>query len=219
MTDNQKNKIALEDRAENGNKLYSPSTARNRDPIRDVFLKFMPLEGKILEIGGGTGEHAIHIASKLPNVVWHTGDPDETSRASIAAWIEDAGLSNVKGPHSIDVRAEDWGIEAEAPFDGLVSINMIHIAPITAAEGLFAGAQRILAPAGKFFLYGPFSKGGIHISPSNEAFDQSLKSRDPRWGVRDIDADLLPLAKKNGLILQEAVEMPANNLSLIFRKS
>lgn len=211
---------ALEDRAIEGAKLYSPSTARNRDVIRDVFLKTMPQEGRILEIGAGTGEHAVHIAGALPEAIWHTGDPDETARASIAAWVAGAGLDNLQGPHAIDVTAQGWEAALDdAPYDGIVSINMIHIAPFEAATGLFAGAGRLLGPGGKLFLYGPFARNGAHTAPSNEAFNASLKARDSRWGVRDLEGDILPLAQKNSLSLEEIVEMPANNLSVIFRKN
>ena len=209
---------ALENRAAQGAKMFSPSTARNRDPIRDVFLKTMPHEGRILEIGGGTGEHAVHLAGVLPGAEWRTGDPDETARRSIAAWIEDAALPNLLGPHAIDVTQPEWGVEDLAPFAGVVSINMIHIAPFAAAKGLFAGAARLLGPGGKLFLYGPFSRNGVHTAPSNEAFDASLKARDARWGVRDLDRDLAPLAQKNALRLDALVEMPANNFSAVFMK-
>lgn len=212
-------KIALENRETEGERLFSPSVARNRDAIRDVVLAEMPKTGKILEVGAGTGEHAVHISSALPGIRWHTGDPDPSSRASISAWIIASGLDNIHGPHAIDVSAAEWGVETDAPFSGLVSINMIHIAPFEAAIGLFSAAGRLLDPAGKLFLYGPFSREGMHTAPSNEAFDASLKSRDERWGVRDIDHDLIPLAKKNGLVLKTIVEMPANNLSLVFMAS
>jgi SAM-dependent methyltransferase len=210
--------IALEARTIAGEKLYSPSAARNRDAIRDVVLAVMPSEGHILEIGGGTGEHGVHIAAAAPGLVWHSGDPDPASRASIAAWIKDAGLANLKGPHAIDVTASDWGVEAGAPFDGVVSFNMIHIAPFAAATGLFAGAGRVLKRGGVLFLYGPFSRAGVHTAPSNAAFDASLKSRDARWGVRDLEHDLAPLTQENALVREAIVEMPANNLCVIFRK-
>ena len=210
--------IALEERDIAGEKLFSPSAARNRDAIREVFLKIMPHTGKILEIGGGTGEHSVHIASAAPDLNWQTGDPDPASRASIAAWIEEISLPGLEGPHAIDVMAPSWGIEGRAPYDGLVSINMIHIAPFDAARGLFAGAQRLLREGGALFLYGPFSRNGVHTAPSNAAFDESLKSRNSAWGVRDIEGDLEPLAQKNMLQLEHIVEMPANNLSLLFRK-
>jgi len=211
--------IALENRETEGEKLYSPSAARNRDAIREVILAQMPRTGTILEVGGGTGEHAIHLASALPDLEWRTGDPDATSRASIAAWIKASKLSNLHGPHAINVSTEIWGIEDFVPFAGLVSINMIHIAPFDAATGLFAGAGRLLGSGGKLFLYGPFSRKGVHTAPSNEAFDASLKTRNNAWGVRDIEHDLAPLAQKHALTLDTVVEMPANNLSLIFRRS
>ena len=209
---------ALENRNAAGERLFSPSVARNRDPIRDVFLKHMPQGGKALEIGGGTGEHAAHLAAALPDLHWTTGDPDPAARRSIAAWIADAGLHNLAGPHAIDVTAAAWGVEETAPFDAVISINMIHIAPFAAAQGLFAGAGRLLAGGGKLFLYGPFSRKGVHTAPSNEAFDPSLKMRNPDWGVRDLEHDIAPLAQKYALSLETIVEMPANNLSVIFRK-
>lgn len=212
-------KTALEDRSHDSARLYSPSAARNRDAIRGVFLKTMPAKGGILEIGGGTGEHAVHLAAALPDIVWRTGDPEETARASIAAWIAEAGLTNLLGPHAINVCEKDWGVEDDAPFDGLVSINMIHIAPFDAARGLFSGAKRLLRPGGKLFLYGPFSRNGAHTAPSNEAFDASLKARDPRWGVRDLEQEIAPLAQENALTLEHVVEMPANNFSVVFRKN
>lgn len=216
--ENTPREIALENRGTEGDRLFSPSVARNRDAIRNVILAEMPKAGKILEVGAGTGEHAVHMARALADIQWYTGDPDPSSRASIAAWIETSGLTNLHGPHAIDVSANEWGVEDDAPFSGLVSINMIHIAPFEAAIGLFSAAGRLLNPGSKLFLYGPFSRAGEHTAPSNEAFDASLKSRDQRWGVRDIDHNLLPLAKKNGLVLKTIVEMPANNLSLIFEK-
>jgi SAM-dependent methyltransferase len=211
--------IALEKRTEIGERLYSPSTGRNRDVIRDVVVDHMPTAGDILEVGGGTGEHAVHLAAALPGVQWHTGDPDPAARASIAAWIVESRLANLHGPHAIDVTASDWGVEQINSFDGLVSINMIHIAPFTAAKGLFAGAGRLLRPGGKLFLYGPFSRNGAQTSPSNEAFDASLKTRNPDWGIRDLERDLTPLAEKHALMLEQVVDMPANNLSLILRKT
>lgn len=213
-----KKETALESRTASGAKLQSPSAARNREPIRKAFLDAMPHAGKFLEIGGGTGEHAVHIAAALPGAMWFTGDPDDAARASIAAWIKESGLPNLRGPHAIDVRAADWGVAEHAPFDGVVSINMIHIAPFEAAEGLFAGASRLLKPGGALFLYGPFSRNGEHTAPSNEAFDASLKARDPRWGVRDLDLEIAPLAKKCGMNLHSTVEMPANNLAVMLRK-
>jgi len=209
--------VALEERAREDGRLFSPSAARNRDPIRDVFLKAMPRTGVILEIGAGTGEHAVHIAAALPSLRWRPGDPDAASRASIAAWTAHLGLANVAPPHAIDVTAPDWDAHFE-PVDGVVSINMIHIAPFAAAEGLIAGAGRLIKPGGKLFLYGPFARNGAHTAPSNAEFDRALKARDAAWGVRDLDREIVPLAAAAGLTLAEAVAMPANNLSVVFRR-
>lgn len=218
MTDTDKNEVALEARESDEDRLFSPSAARNRDAIRDAFTNLMPSSGKILEIAGGTGEHAVHIASGIPELDWLTGDPDETARRSIAGWIAASALPNLRGPHKIDVTAPLWGVEDEAPFDGLVCINMVHIAPFEAARGLFAGARRLLGPNGKLFLYGPFSRKGRHTAPSNAAFDESLKSRNTRWGVRDLEQEIAPLGEENALHLERVVEMPANNLTVVFGK-
>lgn len=206
---------ALEDRARDQERLFSPSAARNRDAIREVFLAHMPLEGAVLEIGAGTGEHAVHIASAAPGLVWRASDPDPASRRSIAAWIAHAGLANVEGPHEIDATQPG---AADGPRDlaGVISINMIHIAPFEAARGLFAIAGARLREDGRLFLYGPFSEGGAHNAPSNEAFDASLKARDPRWGVRDVTRDLAPLASARHLRLAREIPMPANNRALIY---
>ena len=141
--------IALETRSSEADRLFSPSAARNRDVIRDTFLANMPSAGRILEIGAGTGEHAVHLASALPEVEWRPGDPDPASRASIAAWAAEMRLENVAAPHAIDVSASDWGVDDIAPFAGVVSMNMIHIAPFEAAEGLVSGAGAYLVPGGK----------------------------------------------------------------------
>lgn len=209
---------ALEDRDNIGARLFSPSAARNWRPIRDVFIEHMPNAGTCLEIGGGTGEHAVKLAEALPNMRWHTGDPNEAARASIAAWVAETNLHNLTGPHSITTTDEDWGVDEIAPLTALVSINMIHIAPFAAAQGLFAGAERLLGPQGRVFLYGPFSRNGVHTAPSNQAFDESLKTRNKSWGVRDLDRDIKPLAKSHALLLETVVEMPANNLVVIFAK-
>lgn len=208
--------IALEARALEGERLFSPSAARNRDFIRDTYLSLMPKTGKILEVGSGSGEHGVHIASALPDINWHSGDPDFNSRCSISAWISHASLENMKSPHSIDVISDHWGEIETSKFDGLVSINMIHIAPFEAAKGLFAGAGRLLQSGGKLFLYGPFSRNGKHISPSNADFNASLRGRDPSWGVRDLENDIMPLAKDAGLDLDQIVDMPANNFVVTF---
>ena len=171
----------------------------------------------MLEIGSGSGEHAICFAKALRKLVWLPSDPDAASRASIEAWIATEGLANVRAPVAIDVRGGVWGVEDDAPFDAMISLNMVHIAPWEAALGLLAGAGRLLRPNGVLFFYGPFMVGGAHTAASNAAFDADLKRRELRWGVRDVD-DLVGEAAPQGLELREVVAMPANNFSLIFVK-
>jgi SAM-dependent methyltransferase len=183
-----------------------------------VLEKVLPRRGVALEIGSGTGEHVVCFAKAMPGLLWQPSDPDPASRASIAAWIAAEGLANVRAPVAIDVREAVWGVEGDAPFGALISLNMIHIAPWQAVLGLLAGAGRLLRPDGILYLYGPFMRSGAHTSPSNAAFDADLKRRNPSWGVRDTD-DLIREAAPHGLKLREVIEMPANNLSLAFVKS
>jgi hypothetical protein len=199
-------------------RLSSPSTARNREPILEVLRRVLPADARVLELASGAGEHAVFFAAAMPGVIWRPSDPDPVARASIAAWIEAEGAGNVLAPVEIDVSAPLWGVEADAPFDALVAINMIHISPWDATLGLMAGAGRLLRNGGVLFTYGPYKRGGGHTAPSNAAFDASLQSRDPRWGVRDV-SDVQHAAQAHGLELREIVPMPANNLSLVFTKS
>lgn len=209
--------IALETRSSEEARLFSPSAARNRDPIKIAFLAHMPGAGTIVEIGSGTGEHVAHLAAATPDAYWRPGDPDAASRASIAAWTAHLALGNIAAPHAADVAKDGWEKEF-ASADGVLSINMIHIAPFKAAKGLFSGAGKLLKPGGRLFLYGPFSRNGVHTAPSNAEFDASLKARDARWGVRDLDREIIPLAKAAGFALAAVVPMPANNLSVVFTK-
>lgn len=193
----------------------SPSTARNREPILAVLRRVLPSHGHVLEIASGSGEHAVFFARAMPGLTWQTSDLDADARASTADWIESEKLPNVLPPHTIDVRDRDWNLFG--PFDAVVSINMIHIAPWEAALGLLEGAGRLLRDGGVLFLYGPYRRAGAHTAPSNETFDQWLKARDPSFGVRDLE-EVVNVARQNGLAWRETVEMPANNLSVIFSK-
>jgi SAM-dependent methyltransferase len=211
--------VAVEDRSRAADaRQFSPSAARNCGPIREVLTRVLPKKGTVLEIGSGTGEHVLCFAKALPRLVWLPSDPDAASRASIKAWIAIEGPANVRAPVAIDVRAGTWDGEDDAPFDAMISLNMVHIAPWEAALGLLAGAGRLLRPDGVLFFYGPFMLGGAHTAASNAAFDADLKRRDPRWGVRDVD-ELVSEAAPYGLELHEVVKMPANNLSLVFVKA
>ena len=196
-------------------RLTSPSTARNRAPILTVLQRVLPANACVLELASGAGEHAVFFAAAMPSVTWRPSDPDAAARESISAWIEESGVKNVLAPIAIDVCADDWSITA--PFDALVAINMIHISPWEATLGLMRGAGRLLREGGILFTYGPYMRDGRHTAPSNEAFDTSLKARDPSWGVRDV-ADVESAARANDLVMCEIVEMPANNLSLVFEK-
>ena len=198
-------------------RMFSPSAARNAAPILVILQRVLPARGVVLEIGCGTGEHAAHFATAMPQLTWFPSDPNPDARASTAAWTSFSRLSNVRAPLDIDVCASEWGIEQDAPFDAIVSLNMIHIAPWAASLGLFAGAGRVLRTGALLILYGPFTRDGLHNAPSNAAFDASLKARDPSWGVRDI-ADLERLGELSGLILRETIDLPANNRLLVFAK-
>jgi SAM-dependent methyltransferase len=192
----------------------SPSAERNREPILAVLREALPATGRVLEIASGTGQHAICFAAALPGLDWQPSDADADARASIAAWIVHESLSNVRAPLALDVHQPDWGVDT---LDAVVCINMIHISPWSAAQALFEGASRRLVDGGVLYLYGPYKRGGAHTSPSNDAFDQQLRSRDPAWGVRDMET-VVALGASVGLVCDEAVAMPANNFSLVFRK-
>ncbi len=208
--------VALEQRGHGADhRMFSPSAARNSAPILAVLKEVLPTHGVVLEIGCGTGEHAVHFAQAMPNLTWLPSDPDPGSRASTASWIEFTGLNNVPAPLDIDVCSTQWGVEQLAPFDAIVSINMVHITPWAATLGLFAGAGRLLRTGGLLSLYGPFIQNGVHLAPSNAAFDESLKAHNPSWGLRNI-ADLECVAEASGLTLGKTIEMPANNMTLIF---
>ena len=168
----------------------------------------------MLEIASGTGEHAIHFAAGLPHLLWQPSDRDPEAVGSIAAHRDSAGLPNLLAPILLDASAPTWPVEW---VDAMVAVNMIHIAPWSAALGLMAGAGRVLGPGGVLFLYGPYREEGRPTAPSNEAFDQSLKARNPEWGLRRRE-DLVELASRHGLALLRRVEMPANNISLAFRR-
>lgn len=213
--------VALEnrDKGEDGRR-YSPSVARNIGPIIEVFEAHMPTDGRILEIASGTGEHGARLTDAFTQLAWVYSDVDEMSRASQAAWVRYAGeAGRLSGPHEIDASEPHWGEIEEAPApEAIFCTNMVHIAPFAAAEGLIAGAGRLLGSGGTLFLYGPFARNG-EIAPSNARFSEDLRRRDPDWGVRDLDREIVPLARKSGLELSQVVEMPANNLSVIFRKT
>lgn len=197
---------------------YAPATQRNREPILEVLSRILPPNGNILEIGSGTGEHAIFFAPRLYPRQWIPSDPNPLLLDSINAWIERYPADNLSFPLDIDARDPVWSIEADnTQISAIVNINTIHIAPWSACLGLIAGANRLLPPRGILYLYGPFKREGKHTAPSNEAFDRSLRLQDPEWGVRNLE-DVITVANAEGLELREIVEMPANNLSVVFQR-
>jgi SAM-dependent methyltransferase len=194
-------------------KHHAPATARNREPIRDVLARELPSRGSVLEIASGSGEHAVYFAREFPDVTWQPSDASESALASIAAWCAEAQLPNLLAPVALDVTSATWPV---AHADAIVCINMVHISPWEATLGLFVGASRVVSPGALLYLYGPYRFGGVFTTASNAEFDRSLRDRDPRWGVRDVD-ELAAAAQVHGFVLRETVAMPANNHSLVFR--
>jgi Protein of unknown function (DUF938) len=195
--------------------LSAPATQRNRAPILAVLERILPKQGTVLEIASGTGEHAVYFAAAMPGIAWQPSDPVAAHLQSITVWREATAVANVLAPLVLDVESVPWPIQHA---DAVVNINMIHIAPWSACIALMKGAALLLEPGAPLFLYGPFKRDGKHTSESNEAFDLRLRSEDPRWGVRDL-GDVEAAALEAGFGLQEIVAMPANNLSLVFRRA
>jgi hypothetical protein len=200
-------------------RLYAAATQRNREPIVAALRRVLPPSGTVLEIASGTGEHAVWFAANLPGLVFQPSDPDPDHRASIAAWTAFTGVPTVRAPLALDVSAPDWEGGAGVPQDvaAILCINMIHISPWAATLGLLRGAGTLLPPGGVLYLYGAYKRGGSHTAPSNASFDASLRARDPAWGVRDLEA-VTAAAADAGLAPESVIEMPANNLSVVFRR-
>lgn len=188
------------------------ATQRNRVAILDVLQRVLPAGALVLEIASGTGEHALFFAQSLPEIRWQPSDVDAAARASIAAWCAD--VPNVRVPVALDVTDDVWPIDGA---DAVVCINMIHITPWSACEGLMRGASRVLRAGGVLLLYGPYRVAGAHTAPSNVAFDERLRGENQTWGVRDFEA-VVACADAEGLRFVERVAMPANNFSLVFRQ-
>lgn len=193
----------------------SPAALRNRDPILAVLRTVLPASGLVLEVASGTGEHVVHFARRMPEHVWQPSDPSGAARDSIAAWVAVEGLTNANTPLDLDAAHSSWAVAHAA---AIVCINMLHISPWAATIGLMRGAGQILSCGGILYLYGPFRRSGCVVEPSNEAFDQDLRSRDPRWGLRDLSV-VIECAADCGLTLESTIEMPAHNLSVVFRRS
>jgi hypothetical protein len=197
---------------------YALATERNRQPILDILLRVIPTKGDILEIASGTGEHAVFFAPKWSSRQWIPSDPNPDARASIVAWGKYTDTTNLALPLEIDTSKSDWFEQVNSSVSAIICINMIHIAPWAACEGLMAGASQLLPSEGIVYLYGPYKRGGQHTAPTNVEFDRLLRDRNPEWGVRDLDR-VLEVASDRGLQLQEIVPMPANNLSIVLKKN
>ncbi|MET1112327.1 MAG: DUF938 domain-containing protein [Allosphingosinicella sp.] len=195
-------------------KRHAPAAERNRAPIAAVLSEMLPASGTVLEVASGTGEHGAWFAALFPALRWQPSDPDPDALASIRAWREEAALANLLEPVRLDAAAEAWPVETA---DAILCVNMVHISPWAATMGLMRGAGRLLPPGGPLILYGPYRRAGVATAPSNEAFDRSLKSRDPRWGLRDLEA-VSAEAEANGLAFERVFEMPANNIMAVFRR-
>lgn len=195
-------------------RLFAPATERNRQFILPILQRILPSSGTVLEIGSGTGEHAVYFAAQLPGLTWQPSELDAAALPSIQAWIAHTGVDNVRPPQVLDVTAAQWPL---AQAQALICINVIHYSPWDTTLALLDGAARLLAPGGVLYCYGPYRQGGQHTAPSNEEFDAWLKRRDPRFGVRDLEAVQAEAAAR-GLRLDEVIAMPANNLSLVFHR-
>jgi hypothetical protein len=198
----------------NDKRLFAPSTARNRGPILDVLRNVLPAKGVALEIASGAGEHVTFFAQHLPGLTFCPSDPNAEARESISAWIASTRLANVDAPLALNVEEFPWPISAA---DAIICINMTHISPWSATEALFEGGSRALREGAPLYLYGPYRCGGAHTALSNAEFDGSLRARDAAWGIRDLD-DVAACAREKGFGEPQVVEMPANNLSVIFRR-
>jgi hypothetical protein len=207
---------------------FAPATQRNREPILSVLREVLPQKGLVGEISSGSGEHAVYFAPQFPRHYWLPSDPDPTALESIRAWQQEQPTQTLLPPISLDVSQPHWPESVrqlltqppfiDIPIAAIVNINMIHISPWSATLGLMAGAEALLPIGGVLYLYGPYKQNGMHTAPSNEAFDDMLRSRNPEWGVRDLEA-VIAVAEKHHLHWYKTIEMPANNLSIVFTPS
>ncbi|MEG3179270.1 DUF938 domain-containing protein [Sphingomonas sp. LT1P40] len=191
---------------------HAPATLRNREAIGEVLAGVLPTSGDVVEIASGSGEHIAYLAGRFPGLNWQPSDPEPAALASIASWC--TGLANVASPLAVDAAAPEWPV---ARADAILCVNMVHISPWAATSGLLDGAARLLPSGGPLILYGPYRRATLPTAPSNEAFDLLLKSRNPDWGLRDV-ADVTAAAMARGLAFDRLVEMPANNIMLIYRR-
>ena len=195
-------------------KRHAPATSRNRDPIAAVLREVLPATGTVLEVASGSGEHAAYFARLFPHLQWQPSDAEPEAIASIEAWAADSGAANLLPPILLDAASERWPLEQA---DAILCVNMVHISPWAATVGLMRGAGLLLPAGAPLMLYGPYRRGEMPTAPSNEAFDADLRRRDPGWGLRVLE-DVSAEGEAKGLALERVVEMPANNLTLVYRR-
>ena len=197
-----------------GEQRHAPATMRNRDAIVAVLKDILPASGLVLEVASGTGEHIVYFGRTFPDLSFQPSDPDPACCESIAAWTKREVMANVLPPLQLDAQAREWDVPKLA---AILCINMVHISPWESSIGLFKKAGALLDPGAPLYLYGPYLRADVETAPGNLAFERSLKSRDLRWGLRDV-ADMDALAMQNGFVRESLTEMPANNISLVYRK-
>ncbi len=193
---------------------FSPAAERNKDVILAVLRDVLPTTGAVLEIASGTGQHVLHFAKAMPGLHWQPSEPDESYRVPLHNLIDQIGLSNVAGPVDLDV-LEPW---PDLTVNAVIVANMLHISPFATIQGLLAGAASVLEPDGILHIYGPFKAAGEFTSPSNEEFDANLRARNELWGIRDLEEVTLA-AIEQGLQCISIKPMPANNFSLVYKKT
>ena len=201
------------------NRLNFPSTKRNRDSIAEVLGDYISKNSLLLEIASGSGEHGVFFQKIFPSIIWQTSDPELVHRNSINSWIKHEGLfSKMPEPLDINVEKRPWPItkQIRSVIKGIVCINMIHISPWSCTKALFNESKKYLNQNNFLMLYGPFIRKDVQTSDSNLNFDQSLKFQNPLWGIRHLD-EVNKVAFMNGFVQDEVIEMPANNLSVIYR--
>ena len=200
-------------------RLNFPATTRNRDSIAEVLSNYISPNSLLLEIASGSGEHGVFFQKKFPSITWQTSDPEFEHRQSINSWIRHEGLySKMPEPLNLDVDMRPWSITNRlgALIKGIVCINMIHISPWSCTRSLFEESKKYLDQCNFLMLYGPFLRKEKQTSESNLNFDQSLKIQNPLWGLRNLE-NVNQIAFKNGFKLDKVIDMPANNLSVIYR--
>jgi SAM-dependent methyltransferase len=195
-------------------KRHAPATERNREPIAAVLREVLPERGTLLEIASGTGQHAAYLAPLIPALRWQPSDPDPDALTSIKAWTAECDAANLLPPVFLDAASHTWPIDRA---DAILCVNMVHISPWAATEGLMRGAGRLLPTGAPLVLYGPYRRADVPTAPSNEEFDVSLKARNPEWGLRNLEA-VQDEATVHGLTFERLYEMPANNLIVVFRR-